>query len=118
MLYRRILRPALFRLAGGDPEGAHDQVLSALAAISRSPLLTQALTFSAAAIGREDSQAIRAGSIRAALPPSSWAGGGLRQERAGDSGAGGLRLRLRRSRHRDTRGAAGQSSSAPLSPAA
>jgi dihydroorotate dehydrogenase len=51
MLYRRFLRPALFRLADGDPEGAHDQVLSVLAAISHSPLLTQALTLSAAAIG-------------------------------------------------------------------
>jgi dihydroorotate dehydrogenase len=51
MLYQRFLRPALFRLAGGDAEGAHNQVLSALAGISQSPLLTQALTVSAAAIG-------------------------------------------------------------------
>jgi dihydroorotate dehydrogenase len=51
MLYRHFLRPALFQLGGGDPEKAHDWVLSTLAGISHSPLLTQALTFSAAAIG-------------------------------------------------------------------
>jgi dihydroorotate dehydrogenase len=42
MLYRRLLRPALFRL-GGDPEDAHERVLGMLATISRSPLLTRAL---------------------------------------------------------------------------
>ena len=42
MLYRRLLRPALFRL-GGDPEDAHERVLGLLASISRSPWLTRAL---------------------------------------------------------------------------
>jgi dihydroorotate dehydrogenase len=51
MLYRRFIRPALFQLAGSDPEEAHDQVLSALAGISHSPALTRALTFAAAAMG-------------------------------------------------------------------
>jgi dihydroorotate dehydrogenase len=51
MLYRRFLRPALFQLANGDPEGAHERVLSALAWISHSPLLTAALSVSAAVVG-------------------------------------------------------------------
>src|SRR5262245_29453356 len=43
MLYRYALRPLLFRLGGGDPETVHERVLGALALVSRSPALTQAL---------------------------------------------------------------------------
>lgn len=44
MLYRQILRPALFRLAGGDPERVHERVIGGLGIISRSAALTQALS--------------------------------------------------------------------------
>lgn len=42
MLYRRLLRPALFRL-DRDAEDAHERVLALLAWVSRSPLLTRGL---------------------------------------------------------------------------
>ena len=43
MLYRRVLRPALFRAAGGDAEAIHERVLALLARVSRSPAATAAL---------------------------------------------------------------------------
>jgi dihydroorotate dehydrogenase len=43
MLYRRLLRPALFRMAGGDAEVTHERVLALLARVSRSPAATAAL---------------------------------------------------------------------------
>ncbi|HKS71189.1 MAG TPA: dihydroorotate dehydrogenase (quinone), partial [Ktedonobacterales bacterium] len=43
MLYRRVLRPALFRASGGDAETIHERVLALLASISRSPTATAAL---------------------------------------------------------------------------
>lgn len=42
MLYRRVLRPALFHM-GGDPEDAHERVLAWLAYVSRHPAMTRAL---------------------------------------------------------------------------
>lgn len=42
MLYRRLLRPALFA-AGRDPEAIHERVLGMLALASRSPALTRTL---------------------------------------------------------------------------
>ncbi len=48
MLYRRVLRPALFRAAGGDAEAIHERVLRQLARISRSPAATAALARAAA----------------------------------------------------------------------
>jgi dihydroorotate dehydrogenase len=42
-LYRRIARPALFRLSGGDAESAHEATLRALSAVSRSPIAVRAL---------------------------------------------------------------------------
>ena len=47
MLYRQILRPALFRVAGGDPERTHERVIGGLGMISRSPALTRALSLAA-----------------------------------------------------------------------
>jgi dihydroorotate dehydrogenase len=47
MLYRQLLRPALFRLAGGDPETMHERVIGGLGIISRSAALTQALSLAA-----------------------------------------------------------------------
>ncbi|MFI5274616.1 MAG: quinone-dependent dihydroorotate dehydrogenase [Ktedonobacterales bacterium] len=44
MLYRNILRPALFRGSAGDVEATHEHVLRALARVSRSAALTTALT--------------------------------------------------------------------------
>lgn len=41
--YRRLLRPALFRSGGGDPEVAHERSLRALAAVSGSRTLTRLL---------------------------------------------------------------------------
>jgi dihydroorotate dehydrogenase len=43
MLYHHVIRPALFRLGGGDAETIHEQILHALSWISRSPALTRAL---------------------------------------------------------------------------
>ena len=43
MLYRRALRPLLFRAAGRDAEAIHERVLAGLAAISRHPALTRTL---------------------------------------------------------------------------
>lgn len=37
MLYPRLVRPALFRLGGGDPEVAHGRTLAALALLGRHP---------------------------------------------------------------------------------
>jgi dihydroorotate dehydrogenase len=50
MIYRSLLRPALFRF-GGDAEAVHERVLGALASISRSPALTRALALSMALAG-------------------------------------------------------------------
>jgi dihydroorotate dehydrogenase len=41
--YERLARPVLFRLAGGDAEGAHEWTLRRLAALSRRPLALAAL---------------------------------------------------------------------------
>src|SRR5262249_24214970 len=58
MLYRHALRPLLFRLGGGDPEVVHERVLGALALVSRSPSLTQALAAAMSlAAGASGSQA-------------------------------------------------------------
>ncbi len=43
MLYERLVRPALFRLGGGDAEAAHEWTLRRLAALSRSPAALGAL---------------------------------------------------------------------------
>ncbi|HEX6797707.1 MAG TPA: quinone-dependent dihydroorotate dehydrogenase [Ktedonobacterales bacterium] len=48
MLYRRVLRPALFRASSGDPEAIHERVLALLARVSRSPAATAALARAAA----------------------------------------------------------------------
>jgi dihydroorotate dehydrogenase len=37
VIYSRVLRPALFRLGGGDPEVAHERTVSALRALARVP---------------------------------------------------------------------------------
>jgi dihydroorotate dehydrogenase len=42
-LYRRLARPILFRLGGGDAETAHELTLRSLAAISRRPAAVRAL---------------------------------------------------------------------------
>jgi dihydroorotate dehydrogenase len=42
-VYERLARPALFRLAGGDAEGAHEWTLRQLAALSRRPVALAAL---------------------------------------------------------------------------
>lgn len=39
MIYRRVVTPALYRLAGGDPERAHDVALRVLGWLSGRPLL-------------------------------------------------------------------------------
>lgn len=49
MVYERVLRPALFRLGGGDAERAHERILGLLATLSRSPALTTTLRASLAA---------------------------------------------------------------------
>ena len=48
MLYRRVLRPALFRAAAGDAEAIHERMLALLARVSRSPAATAALARAAA----------------------------------------------------------------------
>ena len=48
MLYRRVLRPALFRASGGGAEAIHERVLGLLARVSRSPAATAALARAAA----------------------------------------------------------------------
>lgn len=50
MVYRHVLRPLLFGVAGRDPEAIHERVLGMLAVISRSPALTRALA-TASALG-------------------------------------------------------------------
>lgn len=50
MLYRHLLRPALFRL-DRDPEDAHERVLDWLAYVSRHPALTRALAVATGAGG-------------------------------------------------------------------
>lgn len=58
MIYRHLLRPALFSVAGRDAEAIHERVLGMLARVSASPSLTRALArFAAVAwpgdLGRE-----------------------------------------------------------------
>ncbi len=43
MIYRQVLRPALFRLGGGDAEAIHERTLGGLARVSHSPALTRGL---------------------------------------------------------------------------
>ena len=43
MLYRRVIRPTLFGVAGRDAEAIHERVLGGLVLASRSPALTQAV---------------------------------------------------------------------------
>jgi dihydroorotate dehydrogenase len=43
VIYRHVLRPALFSVAGGDAEAIHERVLGMLARASASPMLTRAL---------------------------------------------------------------------------
>ena len=43
MIYRRLARPALFRLGGGDAERAHEWTLNRLATLSRRPAALRAL---------------------------------------------------------------------------
>jgi dihydroorotate dehydrogenase len=57
MLYRRAIRPALFRFGAGDPEAAHERVLSALALVSRSAALTRALDL-AMSLGQPDTSSL------------------------------------------------------------
>jgi dihydroorotate dehydrogenase len=59
MIYRRLIRPALFRSAGRDPEVIHERVLGGLATISRSPALTRALALAASLSGTIPSSAAR-----------------------------------------------------------
>src|SRR5690348_1025216 len=50
MIYRHVLRPALFNVAGRDAEAIHERVLGMLARVSESPRLTRGLArFSALA---------------------------------------------------------------------
>src|SRR6478672_13178085 len=56
MLYRRAIYPALVRL-GGDPETAHERVMTALAFVSRSPALTRALAI-AMSLGQPDTSSL------------------------------------------------------------
>ncbi|HEX6542612.1 MAG TPA: quinone-dependent dihydroorotate dehydrogenase [Ktedonobacterales bacterium] len=58
MIYRRLLRPILFNVAGRDAEAIHERVLGMLARVSASPAMTRALArFAAMAwpgdLGRE-----------------------------------------------------------------
>lgn len=39
--YRRVVRPVLFRSAGGDPEAVHEATLDAVADVNREPTLTK-----------------------------------------------------------------------------
>ncbi|HEY7340061.1 MAG TPA: quinone-dependent dihydroorotate dehydrogenase [Ktedonobacterales bacterium] len=43
MIYRHLLRPALFNVAGRDAEAIHERVLGMLARVSESPRMTRAL---------------------------------------------------------------------------
>jgi dihydroorotate dehydrogenase len=43
VIYRRLLRPTLFQVAGRDAEAIHERVLGMLARVSASPAMTQAL---------------------------------------------------------------------------
>jgi dihydroorotate dehydrogenase len=43
VIYRRLLRPALFNVAGRDPEAIHERVLGGLARVSASPRMTRPL---------------------------------------------------------------------------
>ena len=43
MLYKRLVRPALFRVGGGDAEAVHERTLGMLAWVSRHPALVRAL---------------------------------------------------------------------------
>jgi len=43
MIYRHLLRPALFNVAGRDAEAIHERVLGMLARVSESPRLTRGL---------------------------------------------------------------------------
>src|SRR6185437_7518121 len=43
MIYRHLLRPALFSVAGRDAEAIHERVLGMLARVSESPGLTRGL---------------------------------------------------------------------------
>jgi dihydroorotate dehydrogenase len=56
MLYQRLLRPILFRLRGGDAEGAHEGTVALLAAVCRSRALLAAVQascgFSSPALAR------------------------------------------------------------------
>src|SRR5215472_10586541 len=47
MLYRHVVRPALFAV-GRDPEAIHERVLGMLAWVARSPRLTRALAVASA----------------------------------------------------------------------
>lgn len=49
MLYRRVIRPVFFGVAGRDAEEIHEQVLGGLALASRSPALTHAIALAAEA---------------------------------------------------------------------
>ncbi|MDE3230769.1 MAG: dihydroorotate dehydrogenase (quinone), partial [Chloroflexota bacterium] len=51
MLYRRVARPFLFRVAGRDAEEIHARVLGGLALASRSPVLTRAVAIAAELAG-------------------------------------------------------------------
>jgi dihydroorotate dehydrogenase len=42
--YRRLVRPVLFRVGGGDAEAAHERTVRWLAALARRPVVTRALT--------------------------------------------------------------------------
>jgi dihydroorotate dehydrogenase len=50
-IYRRAIRPVLFRMGGGDAEAAHERTLALLAVVSRSAALTRALAAALAAFG-------------------------------------------------------------------
>jgi dihydroorotate dehydrogenase len=51
MIYRRVVRPALFRFGGGDPEAVHERTLGGLALVSQSGALTRGLAAAMAAFG-------------------------------------------------------------------
>jgi dihydroorotate dehydrogenase len=57
MLYRRVLRPTLFRL-DRDPEDAHERVLALLALISRHPALTRELAVAMRAGGERGARTV------------------------------------------------------------
>ncbi len=77
MIYRRVLRPALFNVAGRDAEAIHERVLGMLARVSASPTLTPDLARFAAVTWPGD-PGNPTSDLWSALSSPHRAGGGLR----------------------------------------